>query len=202
MVLPITKTTLSARLLPSYKALRTLYKADDLSFFSPMVTHSLVNKIATMEKGDALDLYLSQKARGNYKRLMALGRILCIHSNGNTPYQFTLKCRILITHDTTEGRPIAQKLFDQALAAKDMDSEFTFADFLSKGVLMCLHNVCLLKFIKAEKASSRENWKRNDRSCILTLSPRDIIPKPCTLKPSRPLKKSNKNQTTNLRLNC
>ncbi len=102
----------------------------------------------------------------------------------------------------TEGRPIAQKLFDQALAAKDMDSEFTFADLLSKGVLtLCLY-VNDAKFIKTEKASLRENWKRNDRSCTLTLSPRDIILKPCTLKPSRPLKKSNKNQTTNLQLNC
>ena len=97
MVLPITKTTLSARLLPSYKALRTLYKADDLSFFSPTMTHSLVNKIAHMEKGEALDLYLSQKARGNYKKLMTLGRILCVHSTGNIRYKFMLTCVILIT---------------------------------------------------------------------------------------------------------
>ena len=64
---------------------------------------------------------------------------------------------------STEGRSVAQKLFDQALAAKDMDSEFIFADLLSKGVLtLCLYGN-EANLVKPEKASLRESWKRNDR---------------------------------------
>ncbi len=78
-MLPITKTSLTAKLLPSYTILRSLYSLDKIEL-SPTRVHLLVNKIAQSE---APSVYLDKNAGGNYKDLMMIAQILSVHSNGS-----------------------------------------------------------------------------------------------------------------------
>lgn len=113
-------------LLPSFRTLRALYK-NKIIALSPFNQYRIVHWIQQSPSTDQDD-WLRRICKGDMKQLILLGRVIQKHSKG-----------VMISSDYVDGRPIAQKLFENALKSGDLDAEFVYAKGLYDGLsIRCL----------------------------------------------------------------